>query len=262
MSKQPRAYHRPTDLAEALRLLAEPDTVPLGGGTKLLAGDIQSAVVDLQALGLDVMAHEGDHLRAGATARLADLADFLASAGPDSPAPLLRLALHRAGPNTYRHAATIGGSVAARLPDSELLAALLVLEAQLLLADGAATSLPAYWDADAPELIVACRIPWGAGEGALERVARTPADYPIVSVAGWRPSRGEQRLAATGIAPWPIRLEGAEAALRAGSPGDAAMAAARAVCRHPGDFRGSADYRREMVGVLLRRALANPVPAS
>ena len=34
------------------------------------------------------------------------------------------------------------------------------------------------------------QIPWTKGQGAAERVARTPADYPIVSVVAWLPAGG------------------------------------------------------------------------
>ena len=51
-----RAYHRPATLDDALALLAQPDVVPLGGGTVLngLPASTPAEVVDLQALGLDV----------------------------------------------------------------------------------------------------------------------------------------------------------------------------------------------------------------
>ena len=37
MPKQPTAYHRPHSVEEALTLLRQPNTVPLAGGTALLA---------------------------------------------------------------------------------------------------------------------------------------------------------------------------------------------------------------------------------
>ena len=74
-------------------------------------------------------------LDVGATCTLTDLAAALARDYPSDPASvLLREVIQREGPNTYRNAATLGGSIASRLPDSELLAALLVLEARLTFA--------------------------------------------------------------------------------------------------------------------------------
>lgn len=253
MSRQPRVYYRPTHLAEALHYLAQPDTAPLGGGTKLLAADVTGGVVDLQDLGLDQIQTVGDWLQVGAMTRLADLAAFVEGH------TLLAAAIHRAGPNTYRHAATLGGSIAARLPDSELLAALLVLEANLTVHTPQLEemSLPQFWSRQAPsDLITAIRIPWSAGRGASERVARTPADYPIVSVTAWQPEGDAIRLAATGIDLLPVRLTLAEAALATEGIERVAEVAGRE-CRHPGDFRGDSQYRAQMTATLTRRVLTH-----
>jgi len=259
MPKKPDTYYRPQTLPEALHLLGQPRVVPLGGGTSLLAGDVEGAVVDLQALGLNQIEQTPEHLRVGATLTLSQLAEWLAeNAEPDDPADLLQQVIHLAGPNTYRHAATLGGVIASRLPDSELLAALLVLQTTLVLQtpESANLSLADYLlPEERPSgLITHIIIPWHNGRGASERVARTPVDYPIVSVTGWRPEGGSLRLAATGIGSRPARLSAAEAALVAGDRAKAVQAA-QAACQHPGDFRGDAAYRAEMTAVLTRRVL-------
>ncbi len=264
MPQKPTAYYRPDSLDEALHMLRQPNTVPLAGGTALLATEegLTSAVVDLQNTGLDHLtwADDGHLLRLGAMARLADLDAFLAAlAAHSGAAALLRAAVHRAGPNTYRHTATIGGIIASRLPDSELLAALLVLDATISLRLPAPETITlAAWLADddrPPGLITDCLIYWPNGAGAAERVARTPADQPIVSITGWRPDGGPIRLAATGVATRPTHLGAAEIAANEGRMADAA-AAARGAATHPGDFRGDAAYRAEMAAVLTRRVLA------
>lgn len=264
MPQKPTEYYRPTNLDEALRILGRPNTVPLAGGTALLATEagISSAVVDLQNTGLDRLTwtDEGRLLRIGATARLADLDELLAPlAALQGAASLLRDALRRAGPNTYRNAATVGGIVASRLPDSELLAALLVLDATVSLRLPAPETirLSAYLEEEErlPGMITELLVYWPDGQGAADRVARTPADQPIVSVVAWRPDGGTVRLAATGIAPRPIRLPAAEAALAAGAADGAVGDAARTAVNHPGDFRGDAAYRAEMAAVLTRRVL-------
>lgn len=251
MPKRPTHYYRPENLDDALRLLAQPGTLPLAGGAKLLAGDVEGAVVDLQAAGLNQIDWADGILHVGATATLTELAAALTEK-EDGPSGLLKQAIHRAGPNTYRNAATLGGTIASRIPDSELLAALLVLEATLHLANGETLSLMDYLAAaERPStLITAVTIPWSAGQGRSERVARTPADYPIVSITLWRPVEGPPRLAATGLGERPFRLPEAEANL---PDIEAAAAAAQAANQHPGDFRGSTAYRAEMAAVLTRR---------
>lgn len=261
MPKSPTAYHRPETLDTALRLLHQPDVFALGGGTKLLARDVPGAVVDLQLLPLNQLTWGETTLTIGATITLAGLSQALNARGDvNSAAPLLQKAIQQAGPNTYRHAATLGGSIASRLPDSELLAALLVLDAHLTLyaPQQHTLSLAAYLTAATRPsgLITGVTIPWRAGQGVSERVARTPADYPIVSVTLWRPQTGQAALAATGIAQRPLRLTAAESCLAAGFSDDAinqATAAAQTAVTHPGDFRGDAAYRADMTAVLIRR---------
>lgn len=266
MPKRPTAYYRPKHLAEALALLEQPHTMPLAGGTKLLAGDVEGAVVDLQDVGLDQIWPEDGWLHIGATTKLNDLADYLARRGSQladgNIADLLQLVIHRSGPNTYRNAATIGGTVAARLTDSELLAALLALNAQLVLQrpEPSTVSLVRYLAPQVrmPGLITAIRLPLADGEGSTERVSRTPADYPIVSVTGWQATGEIPRLAATGIDLRPVRLDDAESKLQAHLDESAiveAVAAAKAQANHPGDFRGDAAYRADMAAVLTRRVL-------
>ena len=67
-------YHRPQTLDEALKLLTQPNTFPLGGGTLLsqpTTDPIQ--VVDLQSLGLDSLTKKGNDLEIGATCTLQSL---------------------------------------------------------------------------------------------------------------------------------------------------------------------------------------------
>lgn len=74
------------------------------------------------------------------------------------------------------------------------------------------------------------------------------------------------RIVLAAVAPTPLRAVGAEAVLRH-RPVDAqriaaAAEAAMAEARPIGDVRGSADYRRQMVGVLTRRAIEQALKAA
>ncbi len=262
MPKSPTAFYQPQTLPEALSLLAQPDVLPLGGGTKLLRKDVPGAVVDLQKLGLKEMAMENGRLVIGALLPLAEMDGALTAYGAETPAALLRQAISLAGPNTYRNAATLGGTIASRLEESELLAALLALQASITLyvPEQKEMALEEYLAAaERPSgLITAVAIPWGAGRGALERVARTPRDAPIVSVVMWQPENEPPRLAAVGCGQRPLRLRAAEQHLQAHLTPEAiaqAAQAAQAAATHPGDFRGEATYRAEITAVLTRRVL-------
>jgi len=259
MPKRPKHYFRPKTLEEALRLLQQGDAAPLGGGTRLLADDVPvETVVDLQDLGLDQIALAGGELRVGAMVRLQDLADAEPLDG--SAGELLRQAITYAGPNTLRYAATVGGVVGSRDAHSELLAVLLAMEARLELAGANQRfmTLAEYLAVKVPikGLIVNVLIPWSKGKGSIHRVARTPQDMPIISVVAWQPERESEniRSAAVGIGSVPTQLLKVDSTLNEHSI-EVAMSLAQDSVTHPGDFLGSRAYRREMVGVLLRRAL-------
>ena len=70
---------------------------------------------------------------------------------------------------------------------------------------------------------------------------------------------GEVRIALGAVAPTPIRARQAEAALRGRKPDAATIEAAARIatteCQPISNVRGSAAYRRDMVGVLTQRAL-------
>jgi CO/xanthine dehydrogenase FAD-binding subunit len=101
--------------------------------------------------------------------------------------------------------------------------------------------------------------PAAGTRASLHRLARTPREQAIVAAAA-AVAGSEVRLAVApgGIAP--LRLEAIEASLAGAVLTDDLLQrvereTADAVAP-PSDFRGSAEYRRSMAGLLVRRALA------
>jgi CO/xanthine dehydrogenase FAD-binding subunit len=99
----------------------------------------------------------------------------------------------------------------------------------------------------------------------LQRIARTPLDESIVSAtAAFHLHDGlcqKVRIAVSGVSTTPQRLPTVEQAvegkaLSAEVIQSAAAAVAAAIGDPPADYRGSAEYRRAMAGVMVRRALA------
>ncbi|HLA41968.1 MAG TPA: FAD binding domain-containing protein, partial [Aggregatilineales bacterium] len=162
MPLRPKNYYRPTNLDEALEYLNQPDSAPLGGGTRLLAGDIRaSTIVDLQDVGLSGIEIADGILRIGAATTLTDIIESDVMSG--DTAGVLREALHNAGPNTFRNAATIGGVIGSR-ESNELLALLLALNADLMMPNHT-LSLADYLvpDERPTGLIIAVEIPFRRG---------------------------------------------------------------------------------------------------
>jgi CO/xanthine dehydrogenase FAD-binding subunit len=152
---------------------------------------------------------------------------------------LVRQMTLREGANTFRNMGTLGGVVATADPESELYAALLVHEAMVTVQSSAGEGRVPLAELELGErvLITAVTIQLH-GQTASDRVARTPADRPIVSVVGRRVADGFL-LAVCGVAKRPILINANE--IDQLTP--------------PADFRGSSGYRREMTAVLSQRVL-------
>ncbi len=149
---------------------------------------------------------------------------------------LLRRAAQGEGPVNLRNAATVGGVVAAAESDSEFYAALLALDAHLVVHEGTRPkTIPLAEWVPGRGLITEVRLPLAAWRGGAARIARTPSDRPIVAAYAVVDA-GVQRVALCGVAHHPIL---------------AGMA-----LDPPDDFKGSAEYRRAMAEVVMARALA------
>ncbi len=244
-----KTVYQPTSAAEAAALLARTGArlLPLGGGTQLIA-DLETrarrdldGVVDLSRAGLNRIETGADggrpHLRVGATVTLSQLlAHEAAAALADG---LLPRAAAGEGPVNLRNLATVGGVVASAEPDSEFYAALLALNAAVVLLAGEEEQTLRLEDLQSVAgLITAVLIPTAPARGSLARVALTPADRPIVAAVAVRTATSEC-VALCGVAPRPVLL-GTELA-------------------PPGDFKGSAEYRRAMIDIVVARARAELV---
>jgi carbon-monoxide dehydrogenase medium subunit len=261
-------YHQPTTLDEALKLLRRTaiHTVPIAGGTSLVpsaARDVQ-AVVDLNALGLSYIQTAEvspifGSLAIGATTKLQALVDHEAVRAY-ADGVLVNAILDSASRHT-REAASLAGSIVAAPGNSPLFTALLALDARLVVRAARGTreeevALP-YWTPQPRSLILRITLPAlpANTHAAYEKVARTPADLPIVCVAARATIDHDQlraiRLALGGVAEKPIVI-----VRPAGSIEELAQLAVSTVTP-PDDYFATADYRREMIGVLAKRVLSS-----
>ncbi len=249
-------YHRPQTLEEALKLLAQPNTLPLGGGTALTQPSDQSfAVVDLQALGLDRIRKVGNKLEIGASATLSLLLE-----SPHVP-PALAAALRLEAPLNLRNMGTAAGTLITCDGRSPFATAMLALDTKLTLAAGPTIEtglrstvialgdlLPLRPELLRGKLITKIEIPLNA-QLAFETVARTPADRPIVcaALAQWLSGRTRLALGGYGKAPL-LAMDGNESG--------GVEAAARNAFAEAADEWASAEYRSEVAAVLAKRCLA------
>ncbi len=263
-----REIHKPTTIADALKLLQQPGTVALAGGTELIADARQDvrAVVDLSALGLSYIRESSGAIVIGATTTLADLAE----------SPILRAlangvvaqAAHQSASSILRNQATLGGTLISE-PDDVLAVALLALDARVNIVGKETRSVALVEFVRETKglthqaIITEIVVPLTNPRASLQTVARTPSDKPIVSVVvSARIVNGilrDARIALGGIEEYAIRAESGEIELegRVSNPqliDKAASSAARGLLPRS-DYRGSAEYRKEMASVLTRRAV-------
>jgi CO/xanthine dehydrogenase FAD-binding subunit len=191
--------------------------------------------------------------------------------------PLLAQCARVVGARPLRNRATLAGNICNASPAADTAAALLVLDAVVRTAgaDGE-RGLPATAFFTGPgqtvlrpgELVTEVVLPRGtAWHGSYLRLSRRRGmDLATVGVLVACTNHAKQprcRIALCAVAPVPMRVPEAEALLEAagGSGADGAGVAqaaevARASCSPISDMRGSASYRRDMVGVLVVRGAA------
>src|SRR5581483_3624151 len=111
------AFARPDDLAGVLAAIAEPDTLPIAGGTELLNWMKEGIVVprgliDINRLdGLDRVEARPDGLRIGALARMSDVARDDAVR---RDYPVIAEALEKSASPQLRNMASLGGNLMQR----------------------------------------------------------------------------------------------------------------------------------------------------
>lgn len=273
----------PASLEEAVALLDPNDAGvrPIAGGTALtlmLQARIfrPTRLVSLRRLngalrGIHVDDHGG--LRIGALTTLTELERSPVLAISE---PVMARALHTLSNVRVRNVATVGGHLAHADPHMDLPPILVTLGARVRATSprgdrwlDVADLIVGYYETSlaGDELIAELHIPAqprGARAAYEKFTALSADDWPAVGIASWFRKSGETiveaRLAVGGATARPTRLTAAEAALVGGAADAARFAAAADAAADEvsplADIRGSVAYKREMVRVHVRRALA------
>jgi len=243
------AYHRPQTLDEALALLTQPNTLPLGGGTLLSKTTPDPVeVVDLQSLGLDTIEVQGNALKLGATVALQQLLE-----NANCPAAL-KIALKLEAPLNLRNAATVAGTLVTCDGRSTFATVMLALDAKIeqLLPDGSSSgsrlsNIGEFLPLRPRGLITSMTVPLNV-KLAFDYVSRTPADKPIVCAALVQWNSGRTRLALGGYGKSPLLgMDGTEA--------EGLDTAARNAFHEATDEWASAEYRMDAAATLAKRCL-------
>lgn len=281
-------YLRPQTAGEAIEALGRwgDDAKVVAGGTALVImlqeGFVApSCLVEVARIEeLRGVEEAADELVVGAATTLWDLE---ASPAVRRRLPVLAETLHRVATVRVRSMATIGGNLAHGDPRLDPATLLLALGGSVtlrgpsgerripledLFVDELTTSL-----AD-DELLVSIHVPFlldGSHAAYRKLVGQTVDDYGIVNV-GVRVDLDdlgrcdEVRLVLGGVGATPMRAPDAEAVLRGTALEPAAVAEAAELARGTADpvddLRGSADFKRALVAVEVRRALESVASAA
>ena len=272
------AYHRPSDIADAVRYLQDYD-----GGARVLAGGQSlvpmmnmrlwrpEALIDINGLtGLAELTVEGDETRIGALVRYTTL-EF--SPVVAERLPLLRAMVAFVGDRQVRNRGTIGGSLVQGDPTGEMPLGCLVLDASVsVLGPSGPRSIAmadlyegAYAATLAPdELLTEIRFPRHPSHFAFREFCRRHNDFCVLSVAATgRVSDGGRwsglRIGLGGVNDTPVLADASMALLEGSRLDDADIAAAGEAARGaidpPDDIRGSAEYRAHLVLLYVARVL-------
>lgn len=268
----------PTTVTEAAELLAlETDAKVFAGATDLIpqmrSGRPEPGVlIDLKRIerltSIDLTGSTWTVGAAVPTARLTTNDTFTAAF------PGLAEASGLIGSDQIQNRSSWGGNLCNASPAADSVPSLIVNHAQAIIASSNGERRmdvndivvgPGQTSLAADEFVVEFQIerpPPFTADAYIRMTPRTEMDIAVVGAAVRLTMDGDKCSAASvalgAVAPTAIRIEEASAALVGSSLGDAALQAlalaCTAACRPIDDRRGTADYRRQVAGVLARRA--------
>ncbi len=274
-------YYRAGAVREALALMQQhPGAKLLAGGHSLipllkLRLTTPTALIDIGRIPeLKGIASSGGTIRIGALTTHAELAT---SPVLNAECPMLCDAAAHIGDAQVRNCGTIGGNVAHADPASDLPTVLVALDARFVVASSKGertVSASEFFQGmmttalDASEILTAIEVPSKkTGQGmAYIKFSHPASRYAVIGAAAVVTMKGGSCEAAQvvigGLVPVPARLRDVEAAVKGARPSDdvTAKAAAAAAKQLGGDILGdifaSAEYRKAVAPVYVKRALA------
>lgn len=279
-------YAAPEALSEAVSLLSStPEALPLAGGTDLLS-QLRSRrketelVVDIKRIAeLNEITFDPEHgLTLGAAVPCYRI---YGNSAIRSAYPALADVAALIGGVQIQGRASLGGNLCNAAPSADSVPLLIALRATCVITGPAGTrSIPVEDFCVAPgrnvldrtEILVSFRLPPpdpASGAYYLRFIPRNEMDIAVVGV-GSSVVLGDDgatvtaaRIALGAVAPTPLLVDEAAAALIGKPISDAtiaqAAAAAQAAARPISDMRGTIEQRRHLTGVLTRRTLQGAI---
>lgn len=277
MLKKLTRFYYPKTIEEACLHLGnrEQATALIAGGTsEVLRSDNKiEALVDLSKVKeLCYIRQDSAYIHIGAATPVQDIYKSKDLKGPSGE--LLKTAAGKIGSTLLRNSITAAGNLAGLFPWSDLPPVYMVLDAEVVCRKGKPKrTVPVQRLIDnradkflaEAEIISEIMIPvYGKGTGVhFAKFAKTSNDYALISLAIRLTQKAgiieSARVAVNAITAVPTRCHEVENALL-GKKGSAELFAEAAKKAVTGltvrrDFRASSDYRKEVLGVMVRRGL-------
>tara|TARA_B100000686_G_scaffold78092_1_gene84093 strand:- start:15887 stop:16756 length:870 start_codon:yes stop_codon:yes gene_type:complete len=273
-------YVAPSSVEEATSLLSSSPSAQVFAGATDVVPQIRAGrpapevLVDLKKIEeLVSVANDEDKWTVGAATPTANLTDDPAFS---EEFPGLTEAAGLIGSDQIQNRSSLGGNLCNGSPAADSVPAMVVNGARAVVAGPNGTRVldvaevvtgPGQTSLDADEFIVEFeidRIPARTGDAYLRMIPRTEMDIAVVG-AGARITLAEDgsiehaALALAAVAPTVVRVPEAEAALVGNTADDETLSAvadaASEACDPIDDKRGTVAYRRQVAGVLAKRAV-------
>ena len=256
------AYHKPSTVADAVKLLADPDAKAVSGGHTLIPAlkhrlNKPSALVDLSGIAdLRGIRRQGNAIVIGALTRHVEVAN---SAEVKAAIPALAYLASHIGDVQVRNRGTMGGSVSNNDPAADYPAAVLGLGATVhtsrrkIAADD--FFLGMFTTAlEQDEILTAIEFPIVDKAGYAKM--KNPASRYVMAGVFVSKAGGAVRVAVNGAGPCVFRQSDMEQALAANWSPEAVAGIQQSPDGLNGDIHGSAEYRAHLVTVMAKRAVA------
>ncbi|MDR0840824.1 MAG: xanthine dehydrogenase family protein subunit M [Christensenellaceae bacterium] len=275
---EPFVYYTPAAVAEAVQLLGQRSAKLIAGGTDVLV-QMQEGLLSPEALvdisGIDALKgirEETEHVVIGAAATHHEVMEWAHNL-PQYAA--LAEASGSVGTPQVRNIATVAGNLCNAVPSADLGAPVLLYNSSLTLASAnGSRQLPAIEFFTGPkktallpgEMVLSIRLtapPVGCASAYCKHGPRKASDLAMVGVAAMVGLDDNSAVTSlviglNAVAPTPILVQGCEqlvGQVMSLSLLDRCARMAAQQCRPITDYRAGAEYRRDMVGVLTKRAL-------
>lgn len=275
MLKNLTHYYRPENIEKALELMEKfgGESAFIAGGTDIVISSNPALrrLIDLRNLGLGFIKEDKGKVYIGSAASLNEIAH--SPVLKKIAGGIISKAASSCVSNLIRNMATIGGNLASAVPSADMPPPLMALDAQVKVKNNGSEKfipLEEFYSGYRKTvlnggIITEVVLPAvSAGTYAsFIKLGRTSSDIAIVNCAVLLVMKGKTcwkaRIVPGGVNSVPIRIKEAEKILEGQILDDALISQAAGITSQSvkpiSDMRASAEYRKEMAGVIVKRCL-------